>query len=101
MAEMMRIQQMALQKIEPNLGRGYLLMRLAAACKNGAKSEPESRTRAKTCRSIAKTAGKTPRKPAAIGNESDLATRKIDLNLLHIGRNGSNLAPSWCGPGRF
>ena len=30
-----------------------------------------------------------------------LVTGKNDLNLLHNHQNGSNLAGSWCGPGRF
>jgi hypothetical protein len=67
------------------------------ACKNGARTRGTgsfARGRMKkACGSTAKT--------GQIGNQSDLARRKIDLRLLHIGQNGSNLAPSWCGPGRF
>jgi hypothetical protein len=77
----------------------------ARACqkkaKQEAKNEAKVKTRTKMCRSTAKTAAKTRPKAAMIGNESDLATRKIDLKLLHISQNGSNLAGSWCGPGRF
>ena len=77
-------------------------MRLAArSCQKKANNEVKVIARTKMRRSTAKTAAKTRTKAATIGNESDLATRKIDLNLLHIGPNGSNLAPSWCGPGRF
>ena len=78
-------------------------MRLACQkkAKKRANNAATDETRTKMCRSTAKTPTKTRTSPSMIGNESDLAHRKIDLNLLHIGQNGSNLAPSWCGPGRF